>query len=371
MHASPSPDSQVSIPDRIRTAATEGLEVAVSTDHEFIGSWQSGIDETGLGDWVATVPGCELTATVPEHMNIYPVEPRFDLDARGGYVRWYGLDIAEIYALARERGAEIIALNHPGYLRRVDYDRLTGEALLADPTVLGLEPDAALWSWNFDVIEYMNGHENPFVDPASSKDTGYFDDWMSFLNLGHLITAVGTTDIHGYDIAGQPRTYFASSTDEPREFDRDEFVASILAGRCVVSDGAFARVEINGSAGLGDLVTDVDGFVDLAVHIEAIPEIDVTHFLVFVNCDEALKVGASDPTGVVKYDGTLVVPVAGDAHVVVAGFGANPFPRGLEQFDPAGVPRFTTNPIYVDADGNGVYDPQGGKTCTYDLAPPI
>jgi len=110
MHAAPSPDSQVSIPDRIRTAAAAGLEVAVSTDHEYIGSWQSGIDETGLGDWVATVTGLELTAH-PEHVNLCSVEPRFDVDARGDFVRWYGLDMAEIYAAARERGAGVVTLN--------------------------------------------------------------------------------------------------------------------------------------------------------------------------------------------------------------------------------------------------------------------
>ena len=364
MHAAPSPDSQVSIPDRIRTAATEGLEVAVSTDHEFIGSWQSGIDETGLGRWVATVTGCELTATVPEHINLYSVEPRFDLDARGGFVRWYQLDIQEIYQAARNRGARIISLNHPGYLRLIQYDRLTGTALLADPTELGFKPGAELWSWNFDVIEYMNGHQNPFTG------TGYFHDWMSFHNLGHPITAVGVTDIHGLDVPGQPRTYFPSSSDEPLEFDEDEFVSAYLAGCVLVCDGAFARVEINGTAGMGDLVTDTDGSVSLAVHIEAIPEIDVTHFLVFVNCDEVLNVGATDPGGVVKYDGVLDVPVTRDAHIVVAGFGAERFPRGLEQFDPTGVPRFTTNPIFVDVDGNGAFDPSGGKTCSFDLSPP-
>ena len=371
LHAAPSPDSQVPIPDRIRTLATEGVEVAVSTDHEYIGSWQSGIDETGLGRWVATIPGCELTAVVPEHMNIYPVEPRFDLDARGGYVRWYQMDIEEIYEAARARGARIIQLNHPAYLRLIQYDRLTGLPGLEDPTAIGLHAGARLWSWNFDVIELMNGHERPFVQPGLPRTTGYFDDWMSFLNLGHLITAVGTTDMHGYDVPGQPRTYFASSTDEPLEFDEEDLVASLLAGRAVVSDGAFARVEINGVAGLGDLVTATEGTVDLTVRIEAIPEIDVTHFLVFVNCDEILKVAASDPGGVVKYDGTLIVPVAQDAHVVVAGFGADRLPRGLDSFDPAGVPRFITNPIYVDTDGNGIYDPPGGKTCTYDLAPPL
>jgi len=216
----------------------------------------------------------------------------------------------------------------------------------------------------------MNGHERPFVQPGVSRSTGYFDDWMSFLNLGHPVTAVGTTDLHGYDVPGQPRTYFASSTDQPAALDEQEVVASLIAGRALVSDGAFARVEINGTAGLGDLVTDTDGTVDLTVRIEAIPEIDVTHFLVFVNCDEVLKVAASDPGGLLKYEGTLSVPVAADAHLVVAGFGSNRLPRGMDSFDPAGVPRFTTNAIYVDVDGNGLYDPPGGKTCTYDLAPP-
>jgi hypothetical protein len=45
-------------------------------------------------------------------------------------------------------------------------------------------------------------------------------------------------------------------------------------------------------------------------------------------------------------------------------------PRGLAQFDPLVTPRFTTNPIFVDADGNGRFDPPGGKTCTYDPRPP-
>jgi hypothetical protein len=146
-------------------------------------------------------------------------------------------------------------------------------------------------------------------------------------------------------------------------------VASLLAGRAVVSDGAFARLEINGVAGLGDLVTDTDGSVDLAVRIEAIPEIDVTHFLVFVNCDGILKVAASDPGGIVKYDGTLSLPISRDARVAVAGFGVDRLPQGLDSFDPAGGPRFTTNAILVEADGNGIHDPPGGKTCTCDLAP--
>jgi len=369
-HAAPSPDSQVSIPDRIRTEATEGLEVCVSTDHEYIGSWKSGIEETGLGPWVATISGTEVTASVPEHINLYGIEPSSDLGGRGGYLKWYRKDLAQIFAEARSRGAKVISLNHPGYLRLIDYDRILGQARLEDPTLLGLEPTAQLWSWNFDVVEYMNGHESPFSSQWNPKGTGRFDDWMSFVNLGHPIVAVATSDVHGLDFPGQPRTYVRYPAESPQGLDEDAFLASLRAGRAIVSDGAFARVVINGTAEPGDTVTDSDGSVNLGIHIEAIPEIDVTHFVVFLNCDQIVKIQTSDPDGIVKHDGTMTLSVPTDGHIVVAGFGSKRLPLGLEQFIPDYVPRFTTNPIYVDVDGNGVFDPPGGKSCSYDLAAP-
>lgn len=369
-HASPSPDSQVSIPDRIRTEATEGVEVCVSTDHEYIGSWKSGIEKTRLDRWVATITGTEVTASVPEHINLYGIEPNPELGGRGGFLKWYRRDMAQIFAEARSRGAKVISLNHPGYLRLIDYDRILGQANLEDPTLLGLEPTAQLWSWNFDVVEYMNGHESPFSSLWNPEGTGRFDDWMSFVNLGHPIVAVATSDVHGLDFPGQPRTYVRYPAESPEQIDEDLFLDSLHAGHAVVSDGAFARVAVNGSAEPGDTVTVPDGTVDLSIRIEAIPDIDVTHFVVFLNCDQVLKMQTSHPDGIVKYDGTVGLTVPRDAHIVVAGFGAKPLPNGMEQFPSDYVPRFTTNPIYVDVDGNRVFDPPGGKTCSYDLAAP-
>jgi hypothetical protein len=363
----------VLVPERIRTAAAEGVEILVSTDHEAISDWSWGVTEAGLDGWITTVIGQEVTASLPEHTNMYPVV-RDDSHPRGGIPEWYGLDIEEIWAAESTRGAGVRVLNHPrsgcNYLCIVGYDRVLGDATLDDPTLLGLAPGAALWSWDFEGIEYQNGNQDPFLNPADPERTGLFDDWMSFHNHGHRVTALAVTDIHGADAPGSPRSYFESSTDDPAAFVEEELVTAVTEGRVLASTGAFAKVSINDTAGMGDLITDTDGEIDLHVHIEGASGIDVTHFMVFVNCDEATKIPTADPDAVVKFDGTIPISVPDDAHVVVLGFGEQYLPLGLKQFNPARVPRFTTNPIFVDADGNASFDAPGGKTCAYSIGPP-
>lgn len=372
-HAGPSTDNTILIPERIRTVAAEGLEVVVSTDHEAVSDWSYGVTETGLESWVGTVIGQEVTAALPNHSNAYPLELRMDIDARGGYVKWFGLDIAQIFAAERERGAAIVQFNHPrgdNYLSVIGYDRITGGPTMTDPTRIGLSQDAALWSWDFDTVEYMNGPDYVFIKPGKPDVTGLFDDWMSFLNLGHPKTAVGVSDTHNYGTPGRPRNYFISSTDEPSQFSEEEMVTALKEGRTLVSVGAFARVMVNSEANMGDTITDQDGEIDLYVHIEAIPQIDITYFKVYVNCDQILAIPADDPDGIVKFDGEISVPIERDSHVVVLGFGENPIPAALGNYNPVGTPRFTTNAIFIDYDGNGKYDAPGGKLCDYDIDPP-
>ncbi|MCC6998351.1 MAG: CehA/McbA family metallohydrolase [Deltaproteobacteria bacterium] len=375
VHAGPSADSSVLLPRRIRTAASAGLEVMVGTDHEVVTDWAPYVREEGLGAFVRTIIGEEVTATIPEHTIMFPV-PLSDADGvRGRIVPWYGLGVAEIYTAERARGAGVVQLNHPkdgsgcGYMCLIDWDRMAGAPTLTDPTAIGLPAGTSLWSWSLDTIEYMNGNRNVFFRADNPKDTGLFDDWLSFFNHGHRVTGLGVTDTHNDDI-GSPLTYFPAGTDKPADLDERVLVAAMKEGRAVVSAGAFARVTVNGTGQIGDTIRDSDGMIDLAVHIEAMPLIDVTHFKVFVNCDEVLNVPTRTPDAVVKDDETVQIPVTRDAHVVVVGFGNKRLPRALDQFDPSGVPRFTTNPIFVDFDGNGVFDAPGGKACAYDLDAP-
>ena len=360
VHSAPSPDSEVSREDRIRTAVAAGLEIVVATDHEIITDLAPAVTRVGAQHLLATLIGQEVTASLPNHTIAFPL--RRDSAKVREFIPWYGLDIAQIFAAEKAAGARIRTFAHPrgSYLDIIQWDRIAGApGADIDPRTLGLPLDAALWSWDFEAMELMNGNQKVF-------SSGIFEDWMSFLNHGHRIIATGASDVHGLETPGSPRTYFRAATDKTPELDIDDMVASILSGDVVVSLGAFARVTLNDEAGLGDTITDQDGAVNLQLTVAAIPQIDVDHVRVYVNCDEVARVALNNPPdSATKYSGSIALPVPTDrdAHITVLGFGKQALPRVFEQFDPAETPRFVTNPIFVDSDGNGVYDAPGGKTC--------
>jgi hypothetical protein len=372
-HAAPSPDSFVAVPHRILTAAGEGLDAIVSSDHEFVGSWQWGIDQAGLQQWIATVPGTEATATLPEHVNAFPLEPDFEADARGGFVRWYGMDIDEFYEALWQRGAGVVSLNHPrggAYMDIIAWDAVNGVPTMTDPTLIAMPPEAALWSWNFTAIELMNGFRYIFRNTAVPGSAGGFDDWMGFHNLGHKITALGSSDVHGEEGAGRVRTYFRSANDLPSQFDQDEMVQSINGGRALISAGAFIRVTVDETAEPGDTLLSDDGLVTLHVTVAAPAAIDIAYVKVYINCDEVPPMLADDPDGLIKLDRTLQLQLDQDSHLVVAAFGTKPMPLGLPQYTPVGRPRAITNPIFIDVAPEG-WTPPGAKSCSYEVEPSL
>ncbi len=382
MHSGPSPDNYILASNRVATMLAEGLEVAVTTEHEYVWSWQPLIDSMGLNQWGASIIGQEVTAPLPGHTNMYGgLDLQFDVNARGGLVKWwesqehpgYSMGLAEIFQAERDRGAEVVQINHPrstGATYFLEYDYQTGD-INVSPQSIGLPAGTDMWSWDFDAFEIMNGCDPVFKDGTDPK-TGQFEDWQSFLNLGHRVTAVGVSDVHNYGTPAWPRIFYESSTDEPSEFSEPEFVQAVKDGRALVSCGAFARVAVVDAQGeslgtMGDEVQDADGNINLWVHIESIPQIDVTHFKIFVNCDKVDEINTQIPVGaIVKHDQIIPLSLTGDAHITVLGFGKFNLPKGMPQFDSTeggGVPRFVTNAIYVDVGADG-YNPPGAKTCS-------
>ena len=87
VHAQPSTDSGLPIPDRVTSCAAEGLEVAVATDHNYITDYSPVIANLSLDQWLLGVPGMELTTFEMGHFIGYPlkVDPG---STRGGEFVW-------------------------------------------------------------------------------------------------------------------------------------------------------------------------------------------------------------------------------------------------------------------------------------------
>lgn len=356
IHSEPSADSRVLPEDRARTVAAAGLDSIVTTDHEAIVdlSWATdAVDED-----IVFHLGSEVTATFPEHTNAWPF-PVVEDHPRGAPVEWYGLGFPSIYAATRERGAEVIQLNHArvngecGILCVLDWDRVGEPGMDASRFLVTEE----VWTWDFDAFEVLNSTRSPFLDPASPRSTGAFTDWLSFQNLGHRITGMAVTDAHGLDLPGIPRTYL----DTSRYGDE---VSATLAGAAVMSAGAFARVTV-GDSGPGETTSSTT----LNVEVQALPEIDVTELVVLANCELLTTVETSDPDAVLKHSDSLELELDEDSHIVVLGFGSLGMPDGFgDDYDPAAVPRFISNPIFVDLDDDGWTEP-GPRDCWTPLGP--
>ena len=371
VHAEASADSTTLAADRFRTAAASGLDVVVSTDHEAIIDLAPYVDGEGLAEWVSYGLGSEITGSIPEHVNGWPFPPESD-DPRGKPVRWYQLGFPGIYAAARERGARVVQLNHArvngecGILCVLDWDRGAGDPTTDDPEALALPAGTEIWSWDFDSFELINGLRSPLLDEEDPRHSGALNDWLAFLNLGHRVTATAVTDVHGLQIPGEPRVYVQVPDDTRGVVSADDVADGELDGAAVISVGAFASLSIAG-AGPGALASAPGGAAVLALRVQALPAIDVATVVVLVNCDQVAIIDATEPYALEKLNVQIPLELTSDAHVVTLGFGAEPMPEGLLDYDARNVPRFVTNPIYVDVDGDGVWTPPGAKACATGL----
>ncbi|MCC6749268.1 MAG: carboxypeptidase regulatory-like domain-containing protein [Deltaproteobacteria bacterium] len=347
VHAMWSPDSSDLYELKVSALAAEGVELPVCTEHEYVGDYGPTIAKLGLQRFVRGVVGEEITSFVYGHFNPFPIEADPSLPNRGALV-WYELTPPAVFAEVRRRWPQaVLQVNHPrapamAYFTYVGYDPLTGQTRLQ-----------AEWSTAFDAVEVFNGSGWR----ANRERT--VADWFSLLERGLRVTATGNSDSHNAFSAevGYPRNYVKLSTDEPAAVSLEELARSVKAQRVAVSGGIFVTAEAEGK-GLGELVRAEGGKVKLAIKVQAPRWVPAEALEVIVGGVTAkrIELGAAtqDPSNpVVRYQGTVELEVTRDTWVVVVATGTgtlDPVVRGGEPFG-------LTNPIYVDADGNGSFTP--------------
>jgi hypothetical protein len=317
----------------------------------------------------------------------------------------------------------VVQINHVGSHfgpLQIDTGVEPPQSFLPDPSVFRLDPSVTNFFHPFKALEIWNGNGNSH---QGSFLNGLIGIWMNLLNQGIVSTGVAVSDTHtvrNLDTAGA-RTWTPSSTDDPAAIVDAEIGQAVKSHRAICGQGLFVQAQLVEGASVADLtlggdtlVTATDGSVDLEIRVQAPTWAPYDTIEIYRNAQtsvtgsvggtptsytgiptQVLTLGGGGFTrttvnvhpsmsGAERYETNLVVPLSGltqDEWVVVvvkgsAGSSAPMFPiygsnlgiagnltlANLKVLDPSesGVRALGfTNALFVDVDGNGVFDPPG------------
>ncbi len=346
VHAEPSPDSEVSLEDRLASLQAEGIRFVAPTDHDLITDYQPVVSELGLD--MLTLPGIEITSADPVlgHFNVYPI-PRDVTRPGNGAPSPLNVQPQLFFSALHALDPDLmIQVNHPrmeggiGYFDAMSFDAETGAA---DPR----------FSADFDAMEVFNGFD--LARPANVERV--FRDWLWILARGQRVVATGSSDTHQlrYQLAGYPRTYIRVAEIEAS--DPRATVRALKAGRAFVSSGPFVEASIAG-AGPGETVSTKKGKVSLKVSVRAPGWMPIERLQIFVGreivIDRAipkLNKAKRARTPAPRLEQTFELALKEDAFVVVRVSSATAIGDFFGR--QSVIPLAFTNPVFVDADGDG------------------
>jgi hypothetical protein len=351
-------DGAVTAEERVKSLVAEGVEVAVATDHFYRHDLAPAAKSAGLGGFLTVIAGTEVSIRNPRDyeytldFNLYPLGPG---DSGWSAPETLADEVAPIFEETRRRypGA-LIQVNHPRYS---SWDYLNSYRLDPESAATARE---GFWT-GFDLLEVLNGPST-----RTSSNAATIRDWLNLLARGFYYPAVGSSDAHQVDTeeAGYSRTYVYAPDQDAGAVDIGAVVDALRRGRSFVTNGPIVEVATSRGALPGDVVGAAGGVVELLIDVRAAPWIRVDEARVIVNreVDRVLPVEA--PTGTVhRLRQEIRLELTRDAFVVVeVTGGASLFPvvqsiSKTGRSEDAVTPYALTNPIFIDVDGNGRFDP--------------
>lgn len=348
LHSDPSGDSRVPLEDRVTCCAAEGLEFIVATDHNVQTDYAPAIRATGLDSWLKSAVGDEITTNLPAigHFNAFPLLYRAEAPGNGalnanGLTPRLLLDRVGKVAALKDR---VLQINHPrdGNIGYFEIFKMDPETATSKDEKFHLE---------FEAIEVFNGITNPAHLDLALKD------WFGILNHGRFICATGNSDSHKCVLhdAGYARSWVRVPDDaEPAKVRVEDVVAAVRAGRVVVSSGPFIRATVGGKDAVGGQFSSKEAPVALEVEVQAAPWITMEYLGLIENGKPVQRVEIP-ATGedVVRLRHRFELRPAADAWYVVYAEG-RAYTAGAVT-NPALRPRAFTNPVRVDAEGDGKF----------------
>ena len=339
------------IEERMLTIAGEGIELAIATDHNHHTDYAPSAASMGVADRFTPVIGNEVT-TKHGHFNAFPIEP----GAR--VVNHQQEDWAKLLPDIRATpGVRVITLNHP---RDLHSGFIPFGGMQFNPKTGRHRQGEAL---DIDAMEVI-------TSAAMQSDIHLlYRDWFALLNRGHRIAAIASSDSHDVNrfILGQGRTYVAAKDADPANLDLDEVWRSYKEGRLLVSLGLLTQLKVNDKFRVGDLATGLAETIKVEATVFGPAWTQVDRIELFANGILVLEQKIEDDKRAgekARFVWQLPKP-AHDVHLVVIATGpgiTEPFweiPRPYQPSSKTFVPRVvgSTNPIWLDADGDGQFEP--------------
>ena len=324
----------------------------MATDHNHRTDYSPTISQLGADGVISSIVGDEVSVPLG-HFNAFPLRPwskPFDTGSFHGPTLFKSIREHD----SGEGVVPVIQVNHPRW-KGIDYfaqgglDPITGSSL------------EARWSNQFDSIEIFNsnagwGYYEVGIDDRNTGKSGHsvLMDWHNLLNRGIKVAAVGNSDSHtvSKNLAGYPRNFIVSPTDDPKEVAVKDVAEAIRKGQLFTTSGPFVDLRV-GNQGLGELVTVKGNAVPIRVRVQAASWIDCDRILVVVDGDVVEEISIPQTRDPLRIDVQRKIPVNQDGWIAVRVEGDD----SLAPIVPDGgrpiLPLAVTNAIWLDVDGDG------------------
>lgn len=349
VHSACSPDSRVPLRDRVYEFAADGVDMIVATDHNVVCDYAPIIAELGIGRYLTSATGDELTTAGWGHFGVFPL-PQSESSSGHGAMHVAGKNPAELFHAAHQISpGTLVNVHHPRIDSEIGYFNLTRFQPRLD------RADNPRFSFDFDALEVLNGYQ----DAERKHINQLIDDWLSLLNHGHLVTATGNSDTHhlNYNLGGYPRNYVRVPDDRIEAVTPAQVAMGVKQHRSFFTTAPFVRLSAGG-AGIGELVRVAAGKVRVEIEVEAAPWVTVNVVTLYLNGQDYKKWQVPRSTQVMRFRTALEVAVGRDSYVVARVDGDEPMAPVIgdrSRFDVR--PLALTNPIFLDANGDGVFTP--------------
>jgi hypothetical protein len=389
VHSAPSLDNAFAPMKRVRTFVAEHGEIMVAAEHDTIFDFNPLIRQMGVSDKMIAITGTEVTSTQQTerapysigHMNFFPLTPKPHAHKNGlpNHENRRTRDV--LHDMHVHFDDPVAQLNHPrdsfklsGKTLPDDHRELINDeqffdhmGVAAHPynphkplteapnnSLIEAHPVTRARDIDFDVMEIMNGTQSyrpERVDAARQ-------DWLSLVAQGEKLAATANSDSHNkWQIVAMPRNMVRLGADRLADFSLRRFTDAVKRGAFYGTTGPFIDLRL-GAAQIGE--THKGNSATLSGRIYSAAWARAERLRVQLN-------GVTTQEITLPKDGRFALPLefAADGFVTIEAIGTPG--ETYQAVYPGFFPYAYSNPIYVDADGDGEWTPPGLPALHADL----